>query len=151
MCWKSFLNSFMASSSTEVESYSLNRALRPREPGFLLFGLRNDAARAAFSRPLQQLHPESEIGNAHAHRLEERYVVRARAPAAGGDKPGERHHLVPPGGSISSHELARELLHAGKIVDGHNRRARKDVLREFLPVRRDRAHGVQVGAFVEHC
>src|SRR6266853_4706322 len=153
MSWKSFLNSFMRPPRPRIRSYSLDGVFgsRPRQPRLRLRRLVDCTARTARSRPLEQLDPESKIGNAHAHRLEERYIVPRGALTRGGDKPGERHHFAPSGRPVLRHEFARELLHARKIVHGHQRGARKDVLREFLPVRRDRAHGIQVSAVVEHC
>src|SRR6266705_1422031 len=116
MSWKSFLNSFMRPPRPRIRSYSLDGVFgsRPRQPRLRLLRLGDCTAHAARSRPLEQLDPESKIGNAHAHRLEERHIVPRGALAGGGDKPGERHHLVPTGRSISSHEFARELLHARK-------------------------------------
>src|SRR6266704_3807106 len=73
------------------ESYSLDCAPGgpPCKPLFLLLRLGYDAPHPALARSLGQLRAEREIGYAHAHRFEERNVVRARAPAAGGDKLGE--------------------------------------------------------------
>src|SRR5437773_1745949 len=112
MSWKSFLNSFMRPPRPRIRSYSLDGVFgsRPRQPRLRLLRLGDCTARAARSRPLEQLDPESKIGNAHAHRLEERHVVRTRAPAIQGDEPGERHHLVPSGRPVLRHEFARELL-----------------------------------------
>src|SRR5216683_6800770 len=111
--------------------------------------MRKGAAAAGSPDARENFDAEGEVGQTHAHGLEQRKIGRTRTMSRGRHEGGERADARPIIGKTPA-ELATQRLDGGDAVDGDGVDPVEDVLVKFLALRRDCADRVQMGAAAEH-